>query len=99
MMPNESVNAYIAKFWDYYLKATIYQTISLVEQKQQFCANLADEMNEHVNSQRPQSIAVVIHHTIVALQINFQGGKKPSQGKDIGEQKGKGAPAPNASKS
>ena len=40
----------------------------------------------------------VIHYTIVALQINFQGSKKPNQGKESGEQKGKGAQAPNASK-
>ena len=54
-------------------------------------------MSEYVNSQRPES-NTAIHRTIVVLQINFQGGKKPPQGKDAGEQKGKGAQAPNASK-
>ena len=51
-----------------------------------------------MNSQRPKSITDVIHHTIVASQINFQGGRKPPHGKDAGEQKEKGAQALNASK-
>ena len=55
-------------------------------------------MNEYVHSQRPKSITAVINHTIVASQVNFQGGKKPSQGKETGEQKGKGAQTQNASK-
>ena len=40
----------------------------------------------------------MIHHTIVASQIHFQGEKKPPQGKDAGEPKGKGVQFPNASK-
>ena len=60
---------------------------------------MPDERNEYVHSQRPKSITTVIHHTIVAfLQINFQGGRKPCQGKEAGEQKGKVAQAQNASK-
>ena len=98
-MPNGSVhNKYIEKIWDLYLKATIYQNIQLAKQKQQFCAGLPNEMKKYVHLQRPKSIMIVIHHTIVALQINFQGGKKPSQGKQAGEQEGKGTQAQNASK-
>ena len=85
-MPNKSV--YIEKIWDLYLKATVYQNIQLAEKNQQFCAKLPDEMNNYVHSQWPKSITVVIHHTIVALQINFQGGKKPSQRKEAREPKG-----------
>ena len=61
-------------------------------------AGIPDEMNEYVHPKRPKSIMAQIHHAIVALQINFQGEKKPSQGKDTREQKGKGAQAQNAFK-
>ena len=91
MMPNESVHTYIDKFLDLYLKAIIYKCIHLAKKKQQFCAGVPDDMSEYVNSQRPKSNTIMIHQTIVASQINFQGGKKPPQGKDAGEQKGKGA--------
>ena len=51
-----------------------------------------------MNPQWPKSITTVIHHAIFALQINFQGGKQPYQGKETQEQKVKGAQEPNASK-
>ena len=54
-------------------------------------------MNKYVHSQRPKSINAVIHHALVASQINFNDDPKPSQGKSTGEQKGKGAQASNAS--
>ena len=90
MLPNEDMDRYIEKFWDYYLKATVYQKVSFAEQRQQFCAGLPGKMNEYVHLQRPKSINSVIHHALVASQINFNGDSKPSQGKDVGEQKGKG---------
>ena len=48
-------------------------------------------MGEYVNSQRPRSISTMIHHSIVASQIYFQGGKKPSKGREVDESKGKDA--------
>ena len=90
MLPNESVHKYIDRFWDLQLKATVFTRIHFSEQKQQFCAGLTKEMSEYVNSQKPKSIAAAIHNAILASQIYFQGGKKPSQGKDAHESKGKG---------
>ena len=55
-------------------------------------------MREYINSQRPRSILAVIHHSIIASKIYFQGGKKPSKGKEVDESKGKGTKVPNASK-
>ena len=98
MMPHKNIDKYIKKFWDLYLKATIYQSISFAEQKQHFCASLPDKMNEYVHLQRPKSINAVIHHALVASQINFNDDSKPSQGKKTGEKKGKGVQTPNASK-
>ena len=59
---------------------------------------MLDKMNEYVHLQRPKSINAVIHHALVASQINFNDDSKPSQGKATGEQKGKGVQTPNASK-
>ena len=97
-MPNKSINKYIEKFWDYYLKAIVYQNILLAEQKQQFCAGLPDKMNKYVNLQRSKSINAVIHHAIVALHINFNEDTKFSHKKATGDKKVKDAQAPNASK-
>ena len=95
-MPNESIDKYIEKFWDAYLKATVYQNISWAEEKQQFLAGLPNKMNEYVHLQQPKSINAVIHHALIALQIIFNETTKISQGKATNEQKGKGAQAPNA---
>lgn len=91
MMPYESINKFVDKFWDLHLKATVYRRIDFAEQKQQFCAGLPDEMSEYINSQRPKSIAAVIHHAIVASKINFQQGtrkQRPMEHKE--EFKGRG---------
>ena len=50
-----------------------------------------------MHSQRPKFINAVIHHALIASQINFHETTKSSQGKATSEQKGKGAQAPNAS--
>ena len=55
-------------------------------------------MNEYVHLQWPKSTNAIIHHALVALQINFNDYSKPSQGKATGEQKGKGVQTPNDSK-
>ncbi|MCO5606632.1 hypothetical protein L7F22_060820 [Adiantum nelumboides] len=72
----ESIHKYVDKFRDLHLKATVYEKVDYEEQKQQFCAGLLEDMNEYVNFQRPQSILVVIYHTMVAVRINFQQGAK-----------------------
>ncbi|MCO5601201.1 hypothetical protein L7F22_055320 [Adiantum nelumboides] len=101
LTPFESVHKYVDKFWDLHLKATVYKKIDFEEQKQQFCAGLSEDMNEYVNSQRPKSISVVIHHTMVAARINFQQGAKrnlkPMETKEKYEHKGKNQPQ-NSSK-
>ena len=71
MLPNESVHKYIDRFWDLQLKATVFTRIHFFEQKQQFCARLTEEMSEYVNSQKPKSIAAMIHNATVASQIYF----------------------------
>ena len=68
MMPHKNIDKYIEKFWDSYLKATVYQSILFAEQKQQFCAGLSEKMNEYVHLQWPKSINVVNYHALVALQ-------------------------------
>ncbi|MCO5587360.1 hypothetical protein L7F22_041309 [Adiantum nelumboides] len=52
LSPYESIHKYVDKFWDLRLKATVYKKIDFEEQKQQFCAGLLEDMNEHVNYQR-----------------------------------------------
>ncbi|MCO5599371.1 hypothetical protein L7F22_053473 [Adiantum nelumboides] len=93
LTPYESILKYIDKFWDLYLKATVYKKIDFEEQKQQFCAGLPEDMNKYVTSQRPKTISVVIHHTMVAARINFQQGAKrnlkPMETKEKHEHKGK----------
>lgn len=49
MVPYESIQKYIDKFWELHLKATIYKIIEFAEQKQQFCAGLSEEMSEYIN--------------------------------------------------
>ncbi|MCO5587743.1 hypothetical protein L7F22_041695 [Adiantum nelumboides] len=99
--PYESIQKYVDKFWDLHLKATVYRKIDFEEQKQQFCADLPEDMNEYANSQRPKTISAVIHHTMVAAKINFQHeakrNLKPMEIKEKHEHKGKNQP-PNSSK-
>ncbi|MCO5557660.1 hypothetical protein L7F22_011228 [Adiantum nelumboides] len=94
--PFESIHKYVDKFWDLHLKATVYKKIDFEEQNQQFYAGLPEDKNEYVNSQRPKSISVVIHHTMVAARINFQQGAKknlkPMETKEKHEHKGKNQP-------
>ncbi|MCO5569258.1 hypothetical protein L7F22_022970 [Adiantum nelumboides] len=101
LTPFKSIHKYVAKFWDLHLKATVYKMIDFEEQKQQFCVGLPEDMNEYVNSQRPKTISVVIHHTMVAARINFQQGAKrnlkPMETKEKHEHKGKNQPQ-NSSK-
>ncbi|MCO5604844.1 hypothetical protein L7F22_059018 [Adiantum nelumboides] len=101
LTPYESIHKYVDKFWDVHLKATVYKKIDCEEQKQQFCAGLPEDMNEYVNSQRPKTIAAIIHHTMVAARINFQQGAKrnlkPMEIKEKHEHKGKNQPQ-NSSK-
>ncbi|WP_255573307.1 hypothetical protein, partial [Enterobacter cloacae complex sp. 4DZ3-17B2] len=93
LSPNESIHKYVDKFWDLQLKATVFKKLDFGEQKQQFCAGLTEEMAEYVNSQRPRTISVVIHHTMVASRINFQTGakrnNKPTKNKGSNKPKGK----------
>ncbi|MCO5552331.1 hypothetical protein L7F22_005842 [Adiantum nelumboides] len=93
LSPYESIHKYVDKFLDLHLKATVYKKIDFEEQKQQFCAGIPKDMNEYVNSQRPRSISMVIHHTMVAARINFQQGAKrnlkPMEAKEKQEYKGK----------
>ena len=37
MLPQESTQKYVDKFWDLQLKATIFKKIDFEEQKKQFC--------------------------------------------------------------
>ncbi|MCO5557695.1 hypothetical protein L7F22_011266 [Adiantum nelumboides] len=101
LSPYESIHKYVDKFWDLHLKATVYKKIDFKEQKQQFCAGLPEDMNKYVNSQRPKSNSVVIHHTMVAARINFQQGAKrnlkPMEAKDKQEYKVKNS-SQNSSK-
>ena len=98
MLPNESIHKYFRRFWDLHLKASFFKHIFFSKKKQQFCAGLLEEMEDYMNSQRPRSILLVIHHSIVAYLIYFQGGKKPSKRKQVDESKQKGTKSPNASK-
>ncbi|MCO5613123.1 hypothetical protein L7F22_067398 [Adiantum nelumboides] len=102
MAPYESIQRYVDKFWKLYLKATAYKKIDFAEQKQQFCADLTEEISEYVNSQRPQTISAVIHHTMFASRIHFQPGSKKGskimEAKEQKEQKGKNDTPQNSSK-
>ena len=65
----ESLQKYVEKFWDASLKATVYMKIDFLEQRQQFCAGLPEDMRTYVQALRPKTIAEVIHHTAVAYKI------------------------------
>ena len=53
----EPMKKYIDKFWDFQ------------EQKQQYCAGLPEDMRTYINAQKPKTIAVVIHHSLLAAKI------------------------------
>ena len=63
---NESLQSYIEKFWDTCLKTNVYKHINFLEQKQQFCAGLLEDMHTYVQALQPKTIAAVIHYTRVA---------------------------------
>ena len=90
MAPHECTQKYVDMFWELHLKATIYKQKYFSEQKQQFCAGLPKEISENVNSQRPKTTSMVIHHMMVTARINFQQGSKknskPWEAKDQNEQ-------------
>ena len=96
MMPNESIDKYIEKFWDAHLKATVYQNISWWASKSNsfWLACPTKWMSMCICN----SPSLFIHHALVASQINFNDDIKPSQSKATGEQKGKGVQTQNASK-
>ena len=55
-----------------------------------------EEIENYANSQRPRSLLAVIHHSINAYQICFQGKKKPSKEQEVDESKGKDAKSSKA---
>ena len=102
MLPQESTQKYVDKFWDLQLKVTIFKKIDFKEQKLQFCAGRSDKIYEYVNSQRPKTISAVMHHTVVPHRSTFnKGGKKnfkPVEAKEQDEQKGKNVSTTSSSK-
>ena len=60
---------YTDKFWDLHLKATVYKKIDFLEQKQQYCAGLNEDMKTYINAQKPKTISEVIHHSLVVAKI------------------------------
>ena len=60
---------YIDKFWDLHLKACVFEDVGFQEQKQQYCAGLPEDMRTYINAQKPKTIAVVIHHSMLAAKI------------------------------
>ncbi|MCO5580575.1 hypothetical protein L7F22_034444 [Adiantum nelumboides] len=45
LTPFESIHKYVDKFWDLYLKTTVYKKIDFEEQMQQFFVGLPEDMN------------------------------------------------------
>ncbi len=66
----ETINKYIDRFWDLYLKACVFEEMGFQTQKQQYCAGLPEDMRAYVNAQKPQTISAVIHHSMLAYK-NF----------------------------
>ncbi|MCO5548552.1 hypothetical protein L7F22_002012 [Adiantum nelumboides] len=60
----ESIHKYGDKFWDLYLKATVYKKLDFEEQKQQFCDGLSKDMNENKMSQKRKV-------TTIPLNVDF----------------------------
>ena len=57
----ESMQRYTDKFWDLHLKAmVVYKNIDFLEQKQQYCAGLNEDMKTYINAQKPKTISEVI---------------------------------------
>ncbi|MCO5548855.1 hypothetical protein L7F22_002317 [Adiantum nelumboides] len=46
MNKNEPIQKYVEHFWDANLKAMVYKRIDFVEQRQQYCAGLTDEIHD-----------------------------------------------------
>ena len=65
----ESMQQYINKFWDLYLKAIVFKKIDFAEKCQQYCAGLTEDIRAYVNDQKPRTIAEVIHRSKVAMKI------------------------------
>ena len=60
------------RFWDANLKAMVYKKIDFVEQKQQYCVGLFEEIHKYMQAQRPKTIAAMIHYTHVAAKIAWK---------------------------
>ena len=67
--PGKIIQKYVDKIWDVHLKATVFKRVEFLEQKQQFCAGLPDDLKAYVNAQKPRTISAFIHHTLVASKI------------------------------
>lgn len=46
----EAIQKYANKFWNLYLKATEFEEISFLEQRQQYCVGLPDDVRLYINS-------------------------------------------------
>ena len=89
----ETIHSYINKFWDLYLKASVFAEIPFQEQRQQYCAGLPDDVRSYINEREPTSISEVIHRSMVGIKI-FNAGKSPFTRADKGE-KDKGEKVPS----
>ena len=65
----EPMKKYIDKFWDLHLKACVFEDIGFQEQKQQYCVGLTEDMHTYTNAQKPNTIAAMIHHSMLAAKI------------------------------
>ena len=65
------------KFWDLYLKATIFENIEFKEQRQQYCARLPKDVRAYIMDQKPNTISKVIHRSIIAMKIFSAGWASP----------------------
>ena len=65
----ETIQRYVDKFWDLHLKVIVFIRIDFLEQKQQFCVGLPNDVKAYVNAQKPKTIFEIIHHTMVASKV------------------------------
>ena len=65
-------------FWDANLKAMVYKRIRFAdEQRQQYCAELPEDVQAYIMDQKENMISEVIHCSIIAMKIFSAGWANP----------------------
>lgn len=62
------IKIYIDRFWDLHLKPCVFEEIGFHAQKQQYFAGFPEDMRSYINAQKPKTISIVIHLSMLACK-------------------------------